>query len=97
MAEQRTETRRRSFLRGVISYQKGTLSEDCVIRNFTSAGAMIEQPFPHAPESFDLVVPERAERHAARVVWRNGLKIGVRLSPCSKPALAPRVATFEGG
>ena len=92
MMERRAVPRHRTFLKGVLSFQNGTATEDCVVRNLGEGGALIELPHPRAPETFDLVIAGRETRAPAHVVWRNGGRFGLRLeAPCApKPAFRPR-------
>jgi hypothetical protein len=93
MTDRRAVARQRTFLGGLLSFQNGTASEDCVVRNFTAQGAEIELPHPRAPESFELLVPARGLRASARIAWRRGGRFGLALEPvevvkpASKPAL----------
>ncbi len=80
MAERRAITRQRTFLNGRLAFQNGNSSEDCLVRDFTDAGAKIELPHPHAPDSFELTIPSRDFRASARVAWRSGARIGVALT-----------------
>jgi hypothetical protein len=89
MTERRAVPRHRTYLKGVLSFQNGSASEDCVVRNLSESGALIELPHPHAPETFELAISGRA-RASARVVWRNGGRFGVRLEAVASPKPAPR-------
>jgi hypothetical protein len=91
MTERRAVARQRCFLQGVLSFQNGTASEDGIVRNLSERGALIELPYPNAPERFDLLAPARGLRAAARVVWRIGARYGLALEPiaAAKPAARP--------
>ena len=91
MTERRTVARQRTFLRGVLSFNNGTSSEDALVRNLSGAGARLELPHPHAPESFDLLIPVRNLRLRARKVWSAGAQIGVAFEAAAeaRPARAP--------
>ena len=81
MANQRAVARQRTYLKGVLSYQNGNSSEDCLVRDLTARGAQIELPYPVAPEVCDLLVPSRGLRIRATSVWRNGARRGLRFEP----------------
>ena len=91
MTERRAVPRQRTFLQAVLSFQNGTASEDGVVRNLSERGALIELPYPNAPETFELLVPARGLRAAARVAWRSGARFGLALEPiaAAKPAKRP--------
>jgi hypothetical protein len=78
MQERRTVSRRRTFLKGVLAYSNGTLSKDCLVRDLTEAGALIELPHPEAPGNFVLLIPSKTLRAPARIAWRAGGRFGLR-------------------
>ena len=77
MQERRAVSRRRTFLKGVLTFNNGNSSEDCLVRDLTEAGALIEQPHPEAPGSFDLLIPSKTLRTSARIAWRVGGRFGL--------------------
>jgi hypothetical protein len=94
MDERRAVPRQRTFFRGVLSFNSGNSSEDCLVRNLGPGGAHIELPHPNAPGAFELFIPARETRRRARAVWRNGGHIGVAFEGeagriARKPAPAP--------
>ena len=91
MDERRAVARQRTFLKGVLAFNNGNSSEDCLVRNLTDHGALIELPHPHAPSVFDLVVSAKGLHRRARVVWRNGGRFGLVLDPASPPRRAALV------
>jgi hypothetical protein len=80
MDERRAVSRRRTFLKGVLTFNSGNSSEDCLVRDLTETGALIELPHPEAPGSFDLLIPSKAMRSSARIVWRVGGRMGLRFA-----------------
>jgi hypothetical protein len=88
MDERRAVARQRTFLKGVLAFNNGNSSEDCMVRNLTDTGALIELPHPNAPAAFDLIVSARGLHRRARVVWRNGGKFGLELDPAAPPRRA---------
>ena len=81
MQERRAVARHRTFLKGVLAFNNGNSSEDCLVRDLTEAGALIELPHPRAPPGFDLLVPSKGLRKRARIVWRTGGRLGVSFTP----------------
>ncbi len=81
MQERRAVPRQRTFLKGLMAFNKGNSSEDCLVRNLSDRGALIELPHPYAPEAFDLLVSSHALHRRARVVWRSGGRFGLELEP----------------
>lgn len=77
MTERRAVARQRTFLKATLAFNNGNSSEDGLVRNLSETGAQIELPHPHAPEAFDLLIPARNSRWRARMVWKNGVHIGV--------------------
>ncbi len=54
----------------------------CMVRNLSSAGAMIEVARSDIPQRFVLVNHARRQRALCAVVWRQGRRVGVRfISP----------------
>jgi hypothetical protein len=80
MQERRAVSRRRTFLKGVLTFNNGNSSEDCLVRDLTEAGALIELPHPEAPGSFDLLIPSKSLRASARVAWRVGGRFGLNFA-----------------
>jgi hypothetical protein len=80
MQERRAVSRRRTFLKGVLTFNNGNSSEDCLVRDLTEAGALIELTHPVAPSGFDLLIPSKSLRRSASVVWRAGGRFGLAFS-----------------
>jgi hypothetical protein len=64
-------------LKGVLAFNNGNSSKDCVVRDLTDAGALVELPHPDAPSKFDLLIASKALRRSARVAWRAGGRLGL--------------------
>jgi hypothetical protein len=77
MQERRAVLRRRTFLKGVLAFNNGNSSEDCLVRDLTETGALIEAPHPNALLQFDLVIASKSLRRPARVAWRSGVRLGL--------------------
>ena len=85
MDERRAVPRQRTFFKGVLLFNSGNSSEDCLVRNLGSGGAHVELPHPNAPEAFELLVPGRDLRRPARAVWRNGGHVGLQFDGEAAP------------
>jgi hypothetical protein len=105
--ERRLSTRQKSFLQGRIYFNNRRSTVDCLIRDYSEAGARLKFSETIAvPEAIELYIPNREEIHRARVEWRNGSEMGVSFgeemrSPSIAPEasqgdLAARVQTLEG-
>jgi len=79
--ERRALVRQRTFLRGRICYgPKHVMSVDCGIRNLTTRGAMLKAPPDQAlPSEFTLLSIVDGVAYDARLSWRRGEMLGVRL------------------
>jgi len=98
MQEKRSVLRQRTFLKGVLSFHNGNSSEDCLVRDLSERGAQIELPHPLAPHGFDLLIPARALRARACVVWTNGVRRGLRFESADMAdARARRAAPQDDG
>jgi hypothetical protein len=104
--ERRLSTRQKSFLQGRIYFNNRRSTVDCLIRDYSEAGARLKFSETIAvPEAIELYIPNREEIHRARVEWRNGSEMGVSFgeemrSPSIAPEasqgdLAARVQTLE--
>jgi hypothetical protein len=92
MSERRQSTRRRTYLGGRASFEKLATSDSCLVRDLSAGGARIvlsgSTPMPNA---FDLTLRESGETRQVRVIWRDGLQLGVANESAATP-IAPEVA-----
>ena len=80
MKEQPRSNRRRTYLGGRIVFNGRSSTMDCLVRNLSRNGAMLEFSEPVIPRhEVDLCILSRAESLRARVVWRNGVRAGVSI------------------
>ena len=80
MQEHRTTERVRSFLRAQIIFNNRMTTIECIIKNYSAAGAKIAlNDTLTVPTEFDLYIPAKQRNHHARLVWRDKEAIGVRL------------------
>lgn len=79
--ERRRGQRSRALLAGKVANQDTTQTLDCVIRNLSADGAMIETPTPHlVPAELHLVQIKEGIVWDAEVIWRRGNRVGVKLN-----------------
>ncbi len=79
--ERRGGHRNRALLAGKVANQDATQTLDCVIRNLSADGAMIETPTPHlVPAEMHLVQIKEGIAWDAEVIWRRGNRVGVKLN-----------------
>ena len=104
MVERRRSVRQKSFLRGRVYFNKGRESADCLVRDLTNQGArIIFSDSINIPALIDLHIPQKEYTVRARVIWRQGVEIGLafpdaNLVPGAPPQsndLAERVSKIE--
>jgi hypothetical protein len=102
MDERRTSRRQKSFLRGVVYFNKRRTEIACMVRDLSEDGARIvlSQTIP-IPDVIELQIPQRDEMVAARVQWRRADEIGLAFAKADAAAsprenqLIKRVAELE--
>lgn len=78
MKEKRRNDRRRTYLAGRIVFNGRSSTMDCLVRNLSRNGAMLEFSGPVIPRhEVDLCILSRGESLRARLVWCNGVHAGV--------------------
>jgi hypothetical protein len=78
--ERRRGLRNRALLAGKVANEDATRTLDCVIRNLSPDGAMIETEAPHlVPQEMHLVQVSEGIAWDAEVIWRRGNRVGVKL------------------
>ena len=78
MAERRKAVRSRTFLGGVIAFNRHQSSMDCRVRNFSPAGAKVT--FTNTatiPNQFDLRIAHKDRSFRARMAWRGIDEAGI--------------------
>ena len=97
--EHRNEVRQRVFLKGRIRFNNGSSTMDCLVRDFSPAGARIAlSQTATLPEVFDLHIPQKDRTYRATLRWRREDGVGVTFAeesvrgtaPPTPPAAAPR-------
>jgi PilZ domain len=78
MNERRKIARCRTFLGGVIAFNRRNSSMDCVVRNLSPEGARVAFTGTAViPEKFDLTITRQERSFSARMVWRRPDDAGV--------------------
>jgi hypothetical protein len=90
MAERRHATRKKSFLRGCVYFNKRRGAMDCLIRDLSEAGArIIFSSAVNVPDVVELYIPQKEETIRARVKWRHGDEVGLAFPAVARAAEAP--------
>jgi PilZ domain len=102
MIDQRSNTRRRSFLRAKVLFPNKAATMDCLVRDISETGARLDIGSQAViPERFDLHIPQKGVTHRAVIRWRALEEMGVAFEgadPAAPPAatdLATRVQQLE--
>jgi hypothetical protein len=91
MVERRRSVRQKSFLRGRVYFNKGRESADCLVRDLTNQGArIIFSDSINIPALIDLHIPQKDYTVRARVIWRQGVEIGLAFPDASLVPSAPQ-------
>ncbi len=78
--DRRRAGRHRALLAGKLANEDATTTIDCVIRNISDTGAMIETSTPHLiPNRLHLVQIKEGTAWDVEVIWRRGNRIGLAL------------------
>ena len=78
--ERRNRSRQRALLAGKLATPGAAETIDCVIRNISSTGAMVETPSPQLiPNEIQLMQVKEGFAYDAEVIWRRGNRIGLIL------------------
>lgn len=91
MEERRSLLRNKSFLQGRIYFNNRRSSVDCLVRDYSEAGAKLKfSDSVTVPESVELYIPNREEMLRAKVEWRVGNELGVSFGEeVRAPSIAP--------
>ena len=84
MDERRQDVRNRTYLGGRLSFNRQFSTFDCVVRNLSERGAMIQLDHVSArPDHIELNIAQRRRRFKAHVIWRHLGAAGLRFSESS--------------
>ena len=71
MQEQRQVHRNKTYLGALIGFNKQGLPIECVVRNLSPRGAMVQLDHASAiPNAVYLNIPVKGKSYAAQIVWR---------------------------
>ena len=76
--EKRKQTRDRTYLGGRIAFNHREATADCLVRNLSESGALLE--FDNTiglPSVFDLTIRHKGDSRRAELVWRTDRAMGV--------------------
>jgi PilZ domain-containing protein len=94
MDERRASRRHKSFLRGVVYFDKRRSETACLVRDLSEDGARIvlSQTIT-IPDIIELQIPQREQVVAARVEWRRADEAGLSFCKAEMPT-TPREDQF---
>ena len=94
MKERRQEVRYRSLKAGLIIFNDGNSTYNCIVRNISQNGAKLAfDQLARLPDQFVLRLQDGLQ-HNCEVRWRKALDIGVSFRTSSNPVLSvPAVNT----
>jgi hypothetical protein len=104
MGERRQGTRKKSFLRGCVYFNKRRSAVDCLIRDLSEGGArVIFSDAVSVPDIVELYIPQKEQTVRAHVEWRHGDELGLSFPEAALAAgpmaevgdLAQRVTRLE--
>ena len=88
MDERRASRRQKSFLRGIVYFDKRRSETACLVRDLSEDGArIILSQTVTIPDLIELDIPQREQTVIARVEWRRADEAGLSFS---KPGMRPR-------
>jgi hypothetical protein len=86
MDERRASRRQKSFLRGIVYFDKRRSETACLVRDLSQDGArIILSQTVTIPDLIELDIPQREQTVIARVEWRRADEAGLSFS---KPGMA---------
>lgn len=78
MDDRRKHVRMRTLKAGKITFNRKLNVIDCIIRNMSEGGALIEvEAADWLPRKFDLTIPMDEWRRACRIAWKSNDRLGV--------------------
>nr|WP_236841906.1 PilZ domain-containing protein [Bosea sp. PAMC 26642] len=87
MTERRNSPRLRTFLGGHIRFNRNNSTLDCMVRNLSDNGALLQLSDAVAlPHAFELEILHRERCYPARVQWRDGQRIGIAFAQAAAEA-----------
>ena len=81
MLERRKQLRHRTYLGALVSLSSKLGGMDCLVRNLSDDGAMIEFDERRVlPRRFELRIHDRQQRFRAVMIWRENQRAGLLFS-----------------
>jgi hypothetical protein len=78
MDDKRARQRQRTFKGGSVSWTGG-VSVDCIIRNLSETGALLELSNANGiPDTFTLIIKPELLKRSCQIAWRSESRFGVR-------------------
>lgn len=76
--ERRKVTRSKVLKSGAITFESAS-GISCIVRNLSTEGALLETDGQTAiPDHFSIIIKPEMKRHYCQVIWRSGVKIGIK-------------------
>jgi len=83
----RSERRRRVYRRARIVFNNGYAVFDCIVRNVSGGGAMLEvETLLGIPRAFRIVMSHDRKARSCRVIWRTEKRMGVAFADLQSSA-----------
>ena len=80
--ERRHVSRSRVIYGATIAYNQQQSTMDCVVQNYSDAGAKLVLDNPASlPDRIDIVINRKGRAFAANIVWRNEKEAGLSFRP----------------
>jgi hypothetical protein len=103
MTEKRRASRQKSYLRGLVYFGNSPSAIDCLVRDFSEAGARLKFSGTVAStDTLELHIPVKGQTFNAKVIWWDGDEIGITLitdgdvASAGDEELSVRVGRLEG-
>ncbi|WP_316182018.1 PilZ domain-containing protein [Bradyrhizobium sp. SZCCHNRI1009] len=78
MDNRRNEARQRVYYGGVLTFNAGSSTLACIVRNFNNRGIKIElEGSVLLPDRVDVTIERRGWSRPARMIWRDGAGAGL--------------------
>jgi hypothetical protein len=76
--ERRATLRHKSIMQARVFYNHRQSSMDCVVRNFSEAGANLQfAEVVSLPDGFEVYIPSKDQYFQAHLIWRKGQRAGI--------------------
>lgn len=78
MQDRRGRVRDKVFFGGVAELNERGSTMDCVVRNFSEAGACVElDASARLPDEMQLTIPQKGRSFLAHMIWRQANRVGL--------------------